>query len=161
MTIAASAPAAAQAPPHAHPGHDDVGAGGKPKSPKAKALNAGEINTLAELAELIIPRSDTPGAKDAGVHFIIDSVLAGQKERLASFRAGLRPFLKLDAAKRVERLTALHAGKDPFFRTLKDLTIEAYYSTREGLVTELGWSGYTPQLEYKGCTHPEHQWKKA
>ena len=124
-------------------------------------LNASEMNTLAALSDFIIPRSDTPGASDAGVHFIIDSVLAGQTERLASFRAGLRPFLKLDSAKRLERLTALHAGKDPFFRMLKDLTVEAYYSTREGLATELGWTGYTPQAEYKGCTHPEHQWKKA
>jgi hypothetical protein len=106
---------------------------------------------------MIIPRSDTPGAKDAGAHLIIDSMLAGQRTHAAAFRKGLAPFVKLDNAKRLERLTALHQSKDEFFRTLKDMTVDAYYSTREGLVTELGWSGYTAMAEFKGCTHPEHQ----
>ena len=164
VTIAATGvgagAAAAQTPgaPHQHPGHDET-AGGKPAAGKPKVLNAAEFETLGELVEMIIPRSDTPGAKDAGAHLIIDSTLAGQRVRLASFRKGLAPFVKLDNAKRLERLTALHQAKDEFFRTLKDMTVDAYYSTRGGLVTELGWSGYTALAEFKGCTHPEHQMK--
>ena len=44
-----------------------------------------------------------------------------------------------------------------FFRLLKDLTIDGYYSSRAGLVEELGWHGNTFLSEFKGCTHPEHQ----
>lgn len=141
---------------HQHPGHDET-AGGAPATAKPKLLNAAEFETLGELVEMIIPRSDTPGAKEAGAHLIIDNMLAGQRTRAAEFRKGLGPFVKLTNAKRLERLTALHAGKDAFFRVLKDMTVDAYYSTREGLVTELGWSGYNALPEFKGCTHPEHQ----
>jgi Gluconate 2-dehydrogenase subunit 3 len=44
-----------------------------------------------------------------------------------------------------------------FFRLIKDLTIDGYYSSRSGLVEELGWHGNTFLSEFKGCTHPEHQ----
>ena len=157
VSIAVSGAAAAQnsTPPH-HPGHDET-AGGAPASAKPKLLNAAEFATLAELVDMIIPRSDTPGAKDAGAHLIIDNILAGRRTRAAAFRKGLAPFVKLDNPKRLERLTALHASKDAFFGALKDMTVDAYYSTREGLVTELGWSGYSAMAEFKGCTHPEHQ----
>ena len=161
VSIAVTGAAAGTAPAqlqtvHQHPGHDET-AGGAPKAAKPKLLNAAEFETLGELVEMIIPRSETPGAKDAGAHLIIDHTLAGQRTRAAEFRKGLAPFVKLTNAKRLERLTALHAGKDAFFRTLKDMTVDAYYSTREGLVTELGWSGYNALAEFKGCTHPEHQ----
>jgi len=142
--------------PHQHPGHDET-AGGTPADAKPKLLNAAEFETLGELVEMIIPRSDTPGAKDAGAHRIIDSMLAGQRARATEFRKGLAPFVKLANPQRLERLTALHSIKDAFFTTLKDMTVDAYYSTREGLVTELGWSGYSAMAEFKGCTHPEHQ----
>lgn len=159
VTIAATGVAAAQTQtPHEHPGHDET-AGGKPASGKPKVLNAAEFETLGELVDMIIPRTDTPGAKDAGAHLIIDGMLAGQRTRAAVFRKGLAPFVQLDNAKRLERLTALHASKDAFFVSLKEMTIDAYYSTREGLVTELGWSGYTALAEFEGCTHPEHQLK--
>ena len=42
-------------------------------------------------------------------------------------------------------------------RLLKGATVDAYYSTREGLNTELGWNGNTFLTEFKGCTHKEHQ----
>jgi hypothetical protein len=44
-----------------------------------------------------------------------------------------------------------------FFKLVKDAAIDAYYSTREGLVTELGWNFNTFLPEFKGCTHKEHQ----
>jgi hypothetical protein len=161
VTIAAAGTAAAQTQtPHQHPGHDET-AGGAPVNSKPKMLNASEFSTLGELVDMILPRSDTPGAKDAKAHLIIDSMLASQSTKAAAFRKGLAPFVPMDNTKRLERLTAQHARKDPFFTMLKEMTIDAYYSTPEGLVTELGWSGYQAMAEFKGCTHPEHQMKKA
>ena len=44
-----------------------------------------------------------------------------------------------------------------FFTLLKGATVDAYYSTQEGLKTELGWNANTFLSEFKGCTHKEHQ----
>jgi hypothetical protein len=41
------------------------------------------------------------------------------------------------------------------FTLLKDLTIDAYYRTKAGLMQELGWNANTYLPEFKGCTH-EH-----
>src|SRR5262249_46861389 len=70
-------------------------------------------------------------------------------------------FVTLDDAQRHALLAEAFARPDSshgrFCALVKDLTIDAYYSTREGLVTELGWHGNTALAEFPGCTHPEHQ----
>ncbi|MFN7920192.1 MAG: gluconate 2-dehydrogenase subunit 3 family protein [Bryobacteraceae bacterium] len=133
-----------------------------PASYKPRAFTAAELDLVRDLAETIIPRTDTPGAADAGVHLYIDRVLSDRGEALAAFRKGLGT---VETARRGGKtLTAILSGmskaRDPFFRQLKDLTIDGYYSSKEGLATELGWHGYTPLPEFKGCTHPEHQGAK-
>ena len=54
-------------------------------------------------------------------------------------------------------LPAAEARFNPAELFRQDATIDAYYSTKEGLVTELGWDAAKPLIEFKGCTHPEHQ----
>jgi hypothetical protein len=44
-----------------------------------------------------------------------------------------------------------------FFFLLKDMTLDAYYASREGLVVELGYQGNTHLTRFEGCTHPDHQ----
>ena len=43
-----------------------------------------------------------------------------------------------------------------FFVLAKQLTVDGYYRSEAGLVTELGFEGRTFLAEFKGCTHPEH-----
>jgi hypothetical protein len=43
-----------------------------------------------------------------------------------------------------------------FFQTMKDLTIDGYYSSEQGLVQELGFKGNTFRASFPGCTHLEH-----
>ncbi|MDP8981634.1 MAG: gluconate 2-dehydrogenase subunit 3 family protein, partial [Acidobacteriota bacterium] len=69
---------------------------------------------------------------------------------LATFREA--KFLDLPEDRQIELLLA-----SPALATLKDLTINGYYGSREGLVTELGWHGNTYLAAFPGCTHPEHQ----
>uniref|UniRef100_Q02D90 Acetate--CoA ligase n=1 Tax=Solibacter usitatus (strain Ellin6076) TaxID=234267 RepID=Q02D90_SOLUE len=113
-------------------------------------LTAAELATVAVLVDAIIPRTDTPGASDAGVPTYIDRRLAADPQLAERFRAGLKAVGPGWAA-----LSA--AQDDPFFRLVKGMTVDGYYTSKEGLAGELGWHGNTYLTEFKGCTHPEHQ----
>ena len=161
MAVAAAQSAFGQ---HEH-GAADLVQVKKPAAPIA--FSADELALTAILTDLIIPRSDTPGASDAGVPLILDAVAVKNAEFKKQWLAGLRwlnkdrDFRSLSQQEQVAILTPVSmetsstGGK--FFKLAKDVTIDAYYSTREGLLTELGWHGNTFLKEFKGCTHPEHQ----
>src|SRR2546430_6915369 len=56
-----------------------------------RALNAHQNETVATIAELIIPKTDTPGAREAGVPAFIDVMLAdwADDDHRQQFTAGL------------------------------------------------------------------------
>jgi len=138
-----------------------------PAAAQPVLLTPSEFECLKALAETIIPRTDTPGAIDAGVPTQIDRRLASNPQLAETFRSGLAAldadarsrfgaaFAALTAQQKIDLLTP--RVEDPFFRTVKDMTVDAYYTSREGLSEELGWHGNTFLPEFKGCTHPEHQ----
>jgi Gluconate 2-dehydrogenase subunit 3 len=116
-----------------------------------------DLQLLTRVVDLIIPRTDTPGASDAGVPLYIDALAArypALAREIQSALAALREAKFLDLPE--DRQTALLL-ESPALNTLKDLTIGGYYGSREGLVAELGWHGNTYLAEFLGCTHPEHQ----
>jgi len=143
---------------------------------KPRLFEPGELETVMQLAERIVPETDTPGARRALVHQYIDFVLArGASERRERFREGLAwldrrcqalfgaPFAGLDAARQdqlLERLAASPSGEEPagtaFFALAKRLTVDGYYRSEAGLTQELHFEGRTFLAEFKGCTHPEH-----
>jgi hypothetical protein len=147
----------AQQTPHPHAAPSSSAAAAY----KPKWATADEMKLIGELADLIIPRTDTPGASDARVQEFIDSALAHDPKRQAMFREGMQRFAGLDTAKRNGLLKSYSMQRggpgNEFFRMLKDLTIDGYYQSREGLMQELGWNGNTYLPEFKGCTHKEHQ----
>jgi hypothetical protein len=123
-------------------------------------FSAAELTLLRDLADTIIPRTDTPGAADAKVELHINRAMKSRPvAEVAAFRRGLKAVVAgLKRGKSYTALlTELSAAKSPFFKQLKDLTIDGYYTSKEGLAGELGWHGYTAQAEFKGCTHKEHQ----
>lgn len=88
-------------------------------------FNPSQSDVLAAVVDIIIPRSDTPGALDAGVPRFIDLMFRdvytkGDQQRylsaLAAFeKEGGTPFLQLDDVKRkalVERLHKKALAKD-------------------------------------------------
>jgi hypothetical protein len=122
-------------------------------------LTADEMRTVAAMADQIIPRTDTPGAVDAGVPAFIDRMLAGyyQDEEQAVIRAGLGavstdaaelsgiPFAELTGDEQVELMTQYdqeqydytrrNAGQDApphFFRLIKELTIVGFCTSEAG-----------------------------
>jgi hypothetical protein len=165
--------ASAIALPAARAQHTHAAAGmlqiAKPYQP---ALKPAQMEWVAQLVDLIIPRSDTPGASDAGVPAFIDRTLSRNAASKTRFLDGMArldseskkrfgsTFSKLDAAKQTELLTSISSEKSAlgrFFKLAKDLTIDGYYNSKPGLTVELGWNANTFLPEFKGCTHPEHQ----
>jgi hypothetical protein len=147
---------------------------------KPKVFTADQNATVIVVSELIIPQTDTPGAKAARVNEFIDGVLAESKaaENRTKFLAGLawlddrargdhqHPFVGCTPEQQTALLTAISTpDADPtggaFFAAIKSLTIIGYYTSEVGLRQELGDDGNLVFAEFKGCTHPEHQTQQA
>ena len=161
---------------HAHQQAKPAAAGG---TWTPKVFDAQQNETVITLSELIIPETDTPGAKAAGVNQYIDGVLADASAAdRETFLQGLT-WLDLQSRERyrnrfaeaapehqVAFLTELSATAEPvpdqrrgveFFGAIRAMTIAGYYTSEPGLLQEIG---DPPQLffaEFPGCTHPEHQ----
>lgn len=130
-------------------------------------LSQSELDWLKALVDTIIPRTDTPGASDAGVPVFIDRRFAADPQLAESFRSGMKgldaeaqtrfgaAFPALSPQQRIMLLTPHQ--EDSFFRVMKGLTVDGYYTSEAGLTQELGWHGNTFLTEFHGCTHPEHQ----
>jgi hypothetical protein len=129
----------------------------------AKVFDAQQLSLLAELTDRIIPRTDTPGAADAGVPLLIDRIASHSPEGAAKWKELLSWFAAQggtpDARLAVLKTISMESETDGanYFAVLKEVTIDQYYSTKEGLQQELGWNGNTYLPEFVGCTHPEHQ----
>jgi hypothetical protein len=132
-----------------------------------------EFHIMEILTERIIPRSDTPGAKDAGVALLIDKAIVADPSLMPSYRAGIadlnalasdsygKDFASLAEEQQIALLLPLSLETDSslgkFFSQVKDMTVDAYYKTEAGLKTELGWHGNTYLASFPGCDHPEHE----
>ncbi len=125
------------------------------------AFSRDEYKLLAQVVDMIIPDSDTPGAAKVGVAVTIDEDAAASsdvKQRVSRALARLRTdgFADMEAPARTALLTDYMTAGDErreFFRLLKDLTIDHYYATEVGLVKELGYQGNTYLAEFPGCEH--------
>jgi glucoside 3-dehydrogenase (cytochrome c) hitch-hiker subunit len=134
-----------------------------------RALTRVQADLVAAIAEHILPETDTPGARAAGVHRFIDAMLAEsypppERQRfLAGLadvdaraeRASRRPFLQCAAEDQRALLEALDrealaaTAAVPFFRTMKELTLVGYYTSEIGATRELHHSPVPGR--YDGC----------
>jgi hypothetical protein len=121
-----------------------------------------QFQLVSCLADLIIPPTETPGAVAAGVPQFIDLVVNEDSGLQAVFRGGLEQldksgFLQLPQAKQVELVTALSQAADPsFFVAVKNLTADGYYTSRIGLMQELGYNGNDVLATFPAVTIAEH-----
>jgi len=132
-----------------------------PAKKVARFFKPAEMDLLAKLVDHIIPRSDSPGAADANVHYYIDWLAHTNARRGDQLRKDLGWIAKqkFNTADPVGLLTnwSKSTGEPKrIFQNFKELTVDGYYGTREGLHVELGWNANTFVREFKGCTHEEH-----
>jgi glucoside 3-dehydrogenase (cytochrome c) hitch-hiker subunit len=128
-----------------------------------RTLTAGQLELVAVMADHIIPQTDTPGARAAGVHRFVDTLLSDhypgpERDR---FLAGLADvdartqarhgtaFLDCTAEQQLALLTELDEAAYPvasdaprppeawFFHRMKELTLVGYYTSQIGATQEL------------------------
>ncbi len=167
---------------HVHPSGEAAFQEGKPDA-APRFFTPAELLVISRLADLIIPPSETPGAAAAGVPQYIDLVVNEDPKLQGIFRQGLprldtmsasrfpsSAFLQLTEAQQVEILTSLSEaaeqrappkqdvdGSDAaFFKAIKSLTADGYYTSRIGLLQELGYNGDTYLAAFPESKIPEH-----
>ncbi|MEO6966170.1 MAG: gluconate 2-dehydrogenase subunit 3 family protein [Acidobacteriaceae bacterium] len=147
---------------------------------KPQFFDAHQNETLIVLTELILPATDTPGAKAALVNQYIDLKYTEEtpenKEAILqalgwfdgrSLSLHTKPFVSLTEAQQQAILKSVaetpssapknEAGVQAF-ELIKGLTIFGYYTSEIGLDQELRYEGDRYNVSYPGaCTHPEHQ----
>jgi len=144
-------------------------------------LDEHQNETLIALSDLIIPATDTPGAKEALVNRYIDLVLAADThenqreflnnlayldgESIRRYKAAFRYLSREDQNDLLHALAypgaisewtgeALPDIGHTHFEELKKRIGIAYYNSQIG-TRELGWDGNYTHGIYQGCEHPE------
>jgi hypothetical protein len=149
---------------------------------KPLLLDEHQNETLIMLSDLIIPATDTPGAKEALVNRYIDLVLAAATpenqraflnslsyldgESMRRYKSAFRYLAREDQDDLLHALAYPNAGSgwtgeaavaDPghtHFEQLKQHIGIAYYNSQIG-TKELGWDGAFAHGPYQGCEHSE------
>jgi hypothetical protein len=135
-------------------------------------LNREQQALVTNIAEMIIPETDTPGATSVKVPEFIDLILTerARDDEKAAFLSGLRDidvraaamgsnrFVDLSAAKKVELLTALDAargdkaGAGLAFGRLKALTVYGYFTSQrveqEVMKMQMFFNGYQGSVPF-------------
>jgi hypothetical protein len=138
-----------------------------------RTLNAAQQALVTNVAEIIIPETDTPGATAVKVPEFIDLILTerASDEEKAAFLAGLSDidarasamgqprFVDLPPARKTELLTALDSSKEDdksgavmTFRRLKSLTVYGYFTSKpvqqDILKTQMFFNGYDGNVPF-------------
>ena len=152
----------------------------KPYAPRF--FSADQYRTVEILTELIVPPDDQPGAREAQVARYIDFLVFSASEYLPELQgqwtSGLailnrlsrrqcnKPFHNLSAHDQEQLLTRMslperdskaHHPGFAFYSLLKETTVEAFYTSKVGLIDVLDFKGRQYLADFHGCTHAEHQ----
>jgi hypothetical protein len=133
-----------------------------------------DFQTIARIADLIIPETETAGAVRAGVPAYIDLVVSRDTDQQLLVADGLRwldaealriaakQFIELTEQQQLAILEPLCEASDAngkarnvqFFSLIKSLTADGYYTSRAGLMDELQYKGNKILANYPACSTP-------
>ncbi len=141
---------------------------------KPQFFTEDQARIITEVAEIIIPKTDTPGAKDVGVPGFMDLMLKDcyKKEDQDRFIAGLTAFdeeakkaygdsfIYCKPEQQVELVTKVHGAalaeskankeaKRPFILMAKELTLLGFFTSEPGATQVLQYVAVPGS--YKGC----------
>jgi gluconate 2-dehydrogenase gamma chain len=158
------------APPHSHPAPP-------PQQAIPRFFNESDFKTISRIADLIIPETETAGAIGAGVPEYIDLVISRNTDQQLAMADGLRwldseanrmagkKFIDLTEHQQLSLLEPLCEAFDAnsnnpardvqFFSLMKNLTADGYYTSKVGLIDELGYKGNMALMSFPDCVH-EH-----
>lgn len=116
-------------------------------------ISADQEALLAEIADVIIPTTGTPGAKSAGVEKFIVRVVRDcyQLDEQKKFFTGLenvdkdskqtyqKAFIALDATQKKDIVTRTTKSDKPFFLLMKGLTVTGYFTSEIGATQALDY----------------------
>lgn len=128
-----------------------------------RALTADQALTLDAVAETIIPATQTPGARAAGVPQFVDRALAtySAPADAAAIKAGLdqidrdaqaahgAAFARLTPVQQQALLARYDSEARAFFRGLKELVTTGYFTSEPGATIALRYDPVPG--EYRGC----------
>ncbi len=142
---------------------------------KPEYLSQPQASLVSDVSEIIIPKTDTPGAKEVGVPAFIDTMLKDvySKEDQDRFMTGLNEFdaeakkaygdafVDLEPEQQTELVKKFHdeaikaeqttqpAPKRPFILMMKELTMLGFFTSKVGATQVLQYDPVPGA--YKGC----------
>lgn len=126
-----------------------------------------ESHLLDQLMEMIIPADDhSPGAHEAQTNLFADLMVAtGNDAVKQQWRDGIRLIREqATSSSLADALSRAAANEenpktdlDRFFVSLKQMTVNGYYTSETGIHKEMEYVGNTYVAAFPECTHPEHQ----
>jgi gluconate 2-dehydrogenase gamma chain len=141
-----------------------------------RTLRADHFAIVSEIAEIMIPKSNSSGARDAGVPAFIDQTLGAvyDPEAVQLFNAGCaefltaaqsrgnKPFLEQSLPERTAYVkhsleTALGDKGKPFILVVRELTLLGFYTSELGINENMEYVAVPG--EFHGCV-PVSQLKK-
>jgi hypothetical protein len=143
----------------------------------ARFFSPGEMELVATLGEIILPQTDTPGARQAKVHEHIDLVLSQEtadvqeefrdgaawlerrsRETYGSGFTALSPEQQTAILKRISDSKAVRPEDEAgnrFFLDIRKRAVFGYYTSEIGLRQELTYKGKQVLEHWEGCPHPD------
>jgi glucoside 3-dehydrogenase (cytochrome c) hitch-hiker subunit len=146
---------------------------------KPSILGAPQFAVVSVVSEIILPRTDTPGAIDVGVPGFIDLMLEDvyTREDRARYLSGLaeldaaaqaergKTFVEVESTQRVALVRRFHDAaiveerrrrrlQRPFILMTKELTLLGFFTSRVGATRVLQYAAVPGS--YHGCVPLEH-----
>lgn len=141
---------------------------------KPKFFEPADFEALEAFAEILIPKDDTPGAREARcahfIDFLVDSAAEGAPQMQRQWRDAMAKLKELgfhaaDSRGRAQLVEAMsrperdRAAKHPgyaVYQLIKQQNTFAFYTSRAGMIETLDYRGNSYNPVFPACEHPEH-----
>ena len=132
-----------------------------------------DFEALQAYTEILIPKDDTPGAREARCAHYIDFLMQASEpvpQTQKAWRDAMATLKQLgfhaaDATGRAALVEAMSKPeRDPaathpgyqVYRLIKQQNTFAFYTSRAGMIEALEYKGNSFNTSFPACTHPEH-----